>query len=214
MGGAVSKQFLMLRSKPIIVHTAERFQRCDGVDEIVIACHASDRPRFTALVADFRLSKVTHIVEGGVRRQDSVAKALRLVEPRSEIILVHDGVRPFVRRQTILDAIEKARVFSAAVAAVRVKDTVKMVDSDGRIQRTLDRSGLWMAQTPQAFHKQLLIDAYGKADREQLSVTDDASLVELMGIHPAIVEGDFDNIKITTPDDLDTARAISRRFKY
>ncbi len=214
MGAAVSKQFLSLQGKPIIVHTLERFQMCGAVNEIIIAVQPSGRQQVEFLIGEFHLSKATKIVEGGKRRQDSVSNALSQLHPQAEIIIVHDAVRPFVQQRMILDSIEKAKAYSAAVAAVRVKDTVKVGNDEGRFERTLDRSALWSAQTPQTFRKQVLIDAYEKASRENIEATDDASLVELLSIRPAIVEGSFDNIKITTPDDLDFADVLARRFKY
>jgi 2-C-methyl-D-erythritol 4-phosphate cytidylyltransferase len=213
MGTAVSKQFLLLQGKPIIVHTLERFQMCGAVDEIIVAVQASSRLHVESLIGEFHLSKATKIVEGGRRRQDSVSNALSQLHSQTEIVVVHDAVRPFVQQRVILDSIEKAKAYSAAVVAVRIKDTVKVGSDEGRFERTLDRSVLWLAQTPQTFRKQVLIDAYNNAGRDRLEATDDASLVELMKIRPAIVEGSFDNIKITTPEDLDLADVLARRFK-
>jgi 2-C-methyl-D-erythritol 4-phosphate cytidylyltransferase len=213
MGTAVSKQFLLLQEKPIIIHTLERFQTCAAVNEIIVAVHASSLQRIESFIGEFHLSKITRIVEGGSRRQDSVSNALRQLHPQAEIVIVHDAVRPFIQQKTILESIDKAMAYSAAVVAVRVKDTIKVGNDSGRFVRTLDRSVLWSAQTPQTFRKQVLVDAYEKAGREKINATDDASLVELMNIRPAIVEGSFDNIKITTPDDLDFAAVIARRFK-
>ena len=212
MGGAVSKQFLSLHGKPIIIHTLERFQMCAAVDEILIAIQPSGREQMELLVNEYHLSKVSRIVDGGRRRQDSVSNALAHVGAEADIVLVHDAVRPFIHQKVILASIEKARTHSAAVVAVRVKDTVKIGNREGQFERTLDRSVLWAAQTPQAFAKDLLRQAYEKAGREEIEATDDASLVELLHIKPAIVEGSFDNIKITTPDDLDFASVLARRF--
>jgi 2-C-methyl-D-erythritol 4-phosphate cytidylyltransferase len=202
MGGAVSKQFLSLHGKPIIIHTLERFQACASIDEILIAIQPSGRQQMESLVSEFQISKVSRIVDGGRRRQDSVSN-----------VLVHDAVRPFIHEKAILASIEKARRHSAAVVAVRVKDTVKIGNQEGQFERTLDRSVLWAAQTPQAFAKALLLRAYEKAYRENIEATDDSSLVEMLNVRPAIVEGSFDNIKITTPDDLDFASVLARRFK-
>ena len=213
MGAAVSKQFLSLHGKPILVYTLERFKRCTAVDEIIVAAQPATHAQIEFLIKEFHLSKVSKIVEGGRRRQDSVNSALRYVSPKSDIVVIHDGVRPFIQQKVILESIEQAKMFSAAVVAVRVKDTVKVRNEEGRFEKTLDRSALWMAQTPQTFQKQLLLDAYEKANRENIEATDDASLVELLNVHPAIVQGSFDNIKITTPDDLDFANLIARRFK-
>jgi len=213
MGAAVSKQFLLLLGKPIIIHTLERFQMCGAVNEIIIAVQPSSRQQVESLIGEFHLSKATKIVEGGKRRQDSVSNALSHLNPQAEVVIVHDAVRPFIRQKAILDSIDKAISCSAAVVAVRVKDTIKVGTDEGRFGRTLDRSVLWLAQTPQTFRRQVLIDAYEKASRERIDATDDASLVELLNIRPAIVEGSFENIKITTPDDLDFANVVAHRFR-
>ena len=212
MGGTVRKQFLSLNGKPIIIHTLERFQACAAVDEILIAIQPSERLQMESLVRDFRLSKVSRVVDGGRRRQDSVSNALEHVRGEADIVVVHDGVRPFIRQKIILASIEKARVHSAAVVAVRVKDTIKIGNHEGQFERTLDRSELWAAQTPQAFAKDLLRRAYEKAAREEVEATDDSSLVELLNVKPSIVEGSFENIKITTPDDLEFAGVLARNF--
>jgi len=213
MGTPVSKQFLLLQGKPIIVHTIERFQACAAIDEIIVAVHSSSREEVELLVREYRLSKVSKIVEGGRRRQDSVWNAIRHLDPHAEVVIVHDAVRPFIQQKLILASIDKALSDSAAVVAVRAKDTIKAGNDQGRFERTLDRSVLWMAQTPQTFRKQVLIDAYVHAGRENIEGTDDASFVERLNIRPAIVEGSFDNIKITTPDDLEFAEVLARRFK-
>ena len=213
MGTPVSKQFLLLQGKPILVRTIERFQACTAIDEIIVAIHSSSRQQVELLVREYRLSKVSKIVEGGRRRQDSVWNAIQHIDPRAEIVIVHDAVRPFIQQKLILASIDKALSDSAAVVAVRAKDTIKAGNDQGRFERTLDRSVLWMAQTPQTFRKQVLIDAYVHAGRENIEGTDDASFVERLNIRPAIVEGSFDNIKITTPDDLEFAEVLARRFK-
>jgi 2-C-methyl-D-erythritol 4-phosphate cytidylyltransferase len=213
MGAPVSKQFLSLHGKPILVYTLERFQICTAVDEIIVAAQPATHAQIEFLIGEFKISKVSHVVEGGRRRQDSVSIALGHINAQADIVVIHDGVRPFIQQKVILESIEKAKIFSAAVVAVRVKDTVKLSNEEGRFEKTLDRSLLWMAQTPQTFQKQILLDAYEKANRENIEATDDASLVELLNVHPAIVQGSFDNIKITTPDDLDFANLIARRFK-
>jgi len=213
MGGAVQKQFLPLHGKPIIVHTLGRFQRCDAVNEIILAVQLSNHQQVDSLLKEFHLSKVAKVVDGGKRRQDSVYNALHQLHPQSGIVVVHDAVRPFIHQRIILESIEKAALHSAAVVAVRVKDTVKIGNEKGYVEGTLDRSLLWAAQTPQTFKRQVLLEAYESAARENIAATDDASLVERLGINPAIIEGSFENIKITTPDDLDIAEGLANRFK-
>ncbi|HTX17877.1 MAG TPA: 2-C-methyl-D-erythritol 4-phosphate cytidylyltransferase [Bacteroidota bacterium] len=213
MGGGTSKQFLPLLGKPIIVHTLERFEGCAEIGEIVVAINPSGRQRLETLVRRYGFGKISRIVEGGKRRQDSVGNALKVVSKEAEIVLVHDAVRPFVRRSTIGEAINAARIHSAAVVAIPVKDTIKEGDRSSRIVRTLDRSVLWAAQTPQAFTAELLRKAYEKANQRGTEATDDSSLVEELDIHPVLVEGSSGNIKITTPDDLELAAILAREFR-
>ncbi|MDE3057831.1 MAG: 2-C-methyl-D-erythritol 4-phosphate cytidylyltransferase [Bacteroidota bacterium] len=213
MGASVSKQFLTLRGKPILIHTVERFQRCNEIAEIVITAQRSAFARIGFLVSEFHLTKVRPLVEGGERRQDSVANALNVVDPRADLIAVHDAVRPFLHKKILLQAIEKAAEYSAAVVAVRAKDTVKIGNDSAFVEKTLDRSSVWIAQTPQIFKREILVHAYMLAKEKNIVATDDSSLVEQIGIQPVLVEGSYDNIKITTPDDLEFAEALLRRFE-
>ncbi|MCX6138751.1 MAG: 2-C-methyl-D-erythritol 4-phosphate cytidylyltransferase [Ignavibacteriales bacterium] len=202
MGAAVSKQLLLLQGKPILVLTAECFQHC----------HKRHLETVNTLVREYALTKVSAVVVGGANRQKSVMNALAALPSSSAIVLVHDAVRPFVRERMILESIDKARVHRAAVVAVPVKDTIKRAAAEGFIETTIDRTTLWAAQTPQAFQTRLLVEAYERAEQDGILATDDASLVERMGIQPAIVMGSYENIKITTPEDLDLAAAMSGRF--
>lgn len=214
MQSPVSKQFLVVQGKPILMLTAERFQECEAVDEIIIAAPADQMASINFLVKEFRLSKVAGVVAGGAYRQQSVTNALRELPAHSSITIVHDAVRPFVRKQMIVDSIALAEEHGASVVAVRVKDTIKQSQSDGVILRTLDRKDLWAAQTPQTFRTALLKEAYARAERDGFVGTDDAALVERMEIAPAIVEGSYDNIKITTPEDMEMAALIASRFLF
>jgi 2-C-methyl-D-erythritol 4-phosphate cytidylyltransferase len=212
MGGPVSKQFLSLQGKPVIIHTLERFQSCNEIDDIVIAASGPAIPLLELLVKEFCLSKVHRIVEGGVLRQDSVWNAFLTLASSVEIVLVHDAVRPFIKRSIILESIRKAHTWSAAVAAVPVKDTVKISNRKDFITSTAPRASLWLAQTPQTFRAEVLRKGFLHSQQTGTKVTDDASLVEMIGIEPAIVIGSYDNIKITTPDDLENAEIIAHRF--
>ena len=165
MGSAVSKQFLLLQGKPIIIHTLERFQRCSAVNEIIVAVQASSRQHVESLIGEFHLSKTTKIVEGGKRRQDSVSNALGHLHPQAEIVIVHDAVRPFIQQKTILESIDKADcIFGCGCCSPGQRHDKGRRLIEGRFERTLDRSVLWLAQTPQTFRKQVLIDAYEKAE--------------------------------------------------
>lgn len=212
MGATIGKQFLLLSGKPILVHTLERFQACPMVDEIIIAAQQSSFSLIEEIKGTFSLTKLKEPVEGGRRRQDSVANALKVVDSRSEIVVVHDAVRPFVHLKEITQSIETATYYGASIVAVRAKDTMKLAATDGRVEKTLNRSSLWNVQTPQTFKKQLLIDAYVHAEKFNITATDDSFLVEQLEVSPIIVEGSYDNIKITTPDDLLLAELLVKRF--
>ena len=163
------------------------------------------------LASDYQITKVKQIVSGGSERQYSVANGLKNVDP-SKIVLVHDGARPFIKETHIHKAVLEADRIGAAVVAVRVKDTIKRVNSNSVIEETIDRSSLWAIQTPQAFRGVILHQAFKEAIKENFLGTDDASLVEKMGGKVAVVEGDYLNIKITTQEDLIFAEAILTRM--
>ena len=212
MGATIGKQFLLLNGKPIIVHTLERFQACNEVDEIIVATQKSSCSVIEEMRQQYKLTKVKAPVEGGQRRQDSIANALKTVDERTDIISVHDAVRPFVHLKEITQSIETAKYYGASIVAVRAKDTMKQAATDGRVEKTLNRSSLWSVQTPQTFQKKILFEAYAFAAKNNITATDDSFLAEQIGISPIIVEGSYENLKITTPDDLLLAELLVKRF--
>ncbi len=212
MGATIGKQFLLLNEKPILVHTLERFEQCAEIHEIIVATQRSSFSIIEEMKKKYSLTKLRSPVEGGERRQDSIANALKLVDPSAEMVSVHDAVRPFVHLKEISQSIETARYFGASIVAVRAKDTIKQASTDGRVEKTLNRSSLWSVQTPQTFQRQILLDAYEFAAKNNITATDDSYLVERIGISPIIVEGSYENIKITTPDDLLLAELLLQRF--
>ncbi|MFA6468004.1 MAG: 2-C-methyl-D-erythritol 4-phosphate cytidylyltransferase [Bacteroidota bacterium] len=212
MGAAIGKQFLLLDDKPILVHTLERFEQCADISEIIVATQPSSFSIIEEIKEKFLLTKLKPPVEGGQRRQDSVANALHAVDSRAEIIAVHDAVRPFVHLREISQSIETAKYFGASIVAVRSKDTMKQASTDGRVEKTLNRSSLWSVQTPQTFQRKILIEAYAHAQKHGIVATDDSFLAEQIGVLPIIVEGSYENIKITTPDDLLLAELLLKRF--
>ena len=212
MGATIGKQFLMLNEKPIIVHTLERFEQCSIVNEIIVATQKDSFSLIEEMRKKYTLTKLRAPVEGGKRRQDSISNALRAVSRDAEIIIVHDAVRPFVHLREITQSVETAKYYGASIVAVRAKDTMKQATTDGRVEKTLNRSSLWGVQTPQSFQRKILFDAYEFAEKNDISATDDSFLVEQIGVSPIIVEGSYENIKITTPDDLLLAELLSKRF--
>lgn len=210
LGSGISKAFRDLAGKPILAHTLGVFERCSIIDEIVLVVRTDDIAASKELCARFGFSKVMHFVPGGPERQHSVAAGLERVT--GEIVVIHDAARPFVTEELIERTVREAARVGACIAAVPVIDTIKRVENDEVIE-TLNRNGLYAVQTPQTFRSQLIKKAYEKAFAEGLSATDDAALVELLGERVTIVPGSYENIKITTPADLEMASARLRSLE-
>jgi 2-C-methyl-D-erythritol 4-phosphate cytidylyltransferase len=202
MPGGIGKQFLTLQGRPLLCHTIEKFERSKYVDDIVVVCAADVIPFVKKeIVGSYGFSKVRSVVEGGKERQDSVYAGFKsLVE--ADIVLIHDAVRPFTKTEKIDLLIKTCETADAAILAVKLKDTIKLQDVDGFVKETIDRSVLWNVQTPQAFDYKLLKHSFEKAFSEGFYGTDESMLIERIGGKVKIVEGDYTNIKITTPDDL------------
>ena len=207
------KQYLPLGGKPILAQTIKVFETCPAVDEIYVIVPAEQMEMVEKDIVDkYHFKKVLKVVRGGKMRQQSVWNGLRAIRSECSIVIVHDGVRPFVTPQMIEQGIKVAAENGAAVTAVRAKDTVKRAIRGKKVQ-TLPREEIWLAQTPQVFQFSLLMKAYQKANQEEITGTDDAFLVERMG-HPVIlIEGNYNNVKITTPEDLVFAEAYFPRNK-
>lgn len=197
------KLFLMLGDRPVLAHAVQPFQDSELVHQIVLVVGAGKVTAARRLARKLAWSKVTAVRAGGARRQDSVARGLARIAD-SQWVLVHDGARPFVDGEMIRGGLEAARQTGAAVAAVPVKDTIK-VARGGLVTGSPDRDELWVAQTPQVFRYDIISRAYSSATEE---ATDDAVLVERLGIEVRLFPGSYENIKITTPDDLGVAEAI------
>lgn len=209
MGAGTPKQFLMLDGVPMMLHALRVLERVPGVTEVVLVVPKEERDRaLSEVVERYGLKKVLKVVPGGATRQESVRHGLNEVDKDVEIVVVHDAVRPFITEDRIERSIEAARKHGGAIVAVPMKDTPKQAGPDRLIQRTLDRTELWLAQTPQTFRRALVVEAYQKAAIAHVHATDDAALVERLGHKVAIVEGSWENIKITTPEDMILAEAI------
>ncbi len=209
MGGDVPKQFVTLGGLPILVHSLLALEGADSVAGIVLVVPAADREHCQReIVTRHGFTKVTRIVAGGPERQDSVRLGLESIREEADLILVHDAVRPFLTADMIARVLARAAEWGAAVVAIPMRDTVKQAGEDGLVARTVDRRGLWLAQTPQAFRIEVLREAHRKAHLEGYRATDDAQLVEWLGRPVALVEGSGENIKITRPEDLAIGEAI------
>lgn len=204
MGAGFNKLRLELAGSPIILHTLHVFISDPECSKIILVIDSRDQQFFEELLTR-NLTKV-ELVNGGSERQYSVYNGLQVAD-QNGIILVHDGARPFITHATIKNLVETASMSGAAIAAVPVKDTIKRVEGL-EVVETLERSSLWQVQTPQAFRFSVLHEAHKKARDENFLGTDEASLVERIGYPVKIVESDYDNIKLTTPEDLFFANAI------
>jgi 2-C-methyl-D-erythritol 4-phosphate cytidylyltransferase len=209
MGAGKNKLLLELNEIPVLIHTLKVFEEDEACKGIILAIHPQDEAEFNALLKKYNLTKVIRMIAGGKERQHSIYNALKTVNTNG-IILVHDAARPFIRKEHIQRLTERALETGAAIIGVPAKDTMKKI-KDGVVVETVERSSLWAVQTPQAFRISLLLEAYEKAERDHFLGTDDASLVERLH-HPVVmVEGDYDNIKLTTPEDLYFAEAILKK---
>ena len=209
MGTDIKKQYLELNGKEVLAHTIEKFQVCDEVDEIIIVTGQEEIEYCTDHIwKKYGFSKIKKIVAGGKERQDSVYKGLLGASGATEIILIHDGARPLVRLEQIKASIETAAKEGACVIGVPIKDTVKICNKDQFIKETPSRDTLWGVQTPQTFKYDLIMRAYKEAFEKDLVATDDSMMVEALGYPVKIVQGRYDNIKITTPEDLVIAKSM------
>ena len=206
LGTKIRKPFVKICGKPLIAHTLLALQRAAGISGIVIATERASIRKMSSLVKKYGIKKVRGIVEGGVTRQVSVRNAVNSIKDKADLVLVHDAARPCVEGATIAAVIAAAIKYGAAIVAAPSYDTVKEADREGFIVRTLDRSILWRAETPQVFKSELLKRLY--RDPGLLTGTDDAALFEKAGLPVRIVEGPRTNIKVTTRDDILIAEAL------
>ncbi|MEI3163196.1 MAG: 2-C-methyl-D-erythritol 4-phosphate cytidylyltransferase [Lachnospirales bacterium] len=203
MKSAIAKQYIELKGRTILSYTVETFEKSDNIDEIILVTSQEAIDFVTKnIVNKYQFTKVKAVVAGGAERQDSVYNGLKKVSKDTDVVLIHDGVRPFVNDSYIAKLESIAMEFGACVLGAPVKDTIKICDSEGYIVDTPNRSTLWLAQTPQCFKYDVIINAYEKAYKEGYTGTDDSVLVEKTGVKVKMVEGDYNNIKITTPEDL------------
>ncbi len=212
MNSSVAKQFLMLHQRPILYYSLKAFEE-SSVDEIVLVT-GEDQVEYCRenIVKKYNIRKVSKIVVGGAERYDSVYKALIAME-KSDYLLIHDGARPFLSKDLIENLILQVKTYKACILGTPVKETIKVVNKDGYIADTPDRNTLWNAQTPQAFEYETIKKAYTifcqDADKGKNKVTDDAMIYETYLNQPVkIIMGDYRNIKITTPEDLDIAKVL------
>jgi 2-C-methyl-D-erythritol 4-phosphate cytidylyltransferase len=202
MGTQISKQFLLLDGKEILAHTVDRFEQFSKIQEIVLVSGRDDLEEVRAMVRSYGWKKVTAIVAGGKERQDSVKCGLNALSKQTEIVLIHDGVRPFVTEAMINSSIDAAQKYGGCVLGVQAKDTLKICDQNGFVLETPERSAMWHIQTPQTFCRECIEKAYEKAEEQGFLGTDDASVAEFTGMKIKVIQGSYQNIKITTKEDI------------
>ena len=205
LGHRVPKQFLLVAGEPIIVTTVRRLREHPGMSGVIVAAPEAYVARTRRLMKIAAPRARIAVLVGGATRQESVWRALQATPATAEIVVVHDAVRPFITRALLQAVVTAAVEAGAAICALPVTETLKRV-GDGLVEETVDRTGLWSVQTPQAFRAALLREAHDKARRDGIVGTDDAMLVERLGHRVRVVPGLAANVKITTPDDLRRAR--------
>lgn len=202
--GGIDKTFASILGLPLVAHTIDRFESSPQVDQVVLVLAEASLDQGRQLVQGRGYRKVAHVCAGGQRRQDSVRNGLELLTP-CDWVMVHDGARPCLNEAMLQRGLDAAAEFGSAVAGVPVKDTIKLVSPDQMVNDTPDRSLLWAAQTPQVFRYSLLLEAHRTC---AVDVTDDAAMVEALGHPVKMFQGSYENIKVTTADDLVIAAAF------
>ncbi len=216
MGFNIPKQFLLLNDIPILALTLMVFQESEHIDHIIVVVPKDEIKRCEEdIIKRYEITKAYKVVAGGDRRQDSVRLGLyaaKQIADDNDIILIHDGVRPFIRKELIADIVEEAKKHPAVIVGIPAKDTVKEVDKDGYVINTLVRDRIWLIQTPQVFRFKEIFYAHEKAYSEGWQgITDDAMLLERLGVSVKVIKGSEDNIKITTPSDLRVAEYLLKK---
>ena len=207
MGANRAKQFLQLAERPVLAVTLESIHKCRHVDSVILVVPAADVDYCgKEIVKKYRFHKVGKVVQGGSRRQDSVRLGLEAIDGGCDLVLIHDGVRPLITTAEIDRIVSAAGKHGAVITGLQAKETVKAVNRDHMVTKTYNRSRVWLIQTPQVFPYKDILHAHRKALEEDWEeATDDAALVEKMGVPVKVLEGSEKNIKVTTPHDLELA---------
>lgn len=210
LGPGTNKPFLSILGKPIIIWTLEALSSVSEISEIIPVFRESDMESGIALCERYRLSKVKQMAPGGKERQDSVYNGLRLLQSNTGIVVIHDGARPLIESSLVKQAIADIEGFDGVIAGVPVKNTIKEVENT-IVKKSLKRDSLWSIQTPQVFRYGSIMEAYARAMEEGFYSTDDSALMERTGCRIRLVIGSYDNIKVTTPDDIPVAEMLLRK---
>ncbi|MDD6616144.1 MAG: 2-C-methyl-D-erythritol 4-phosphate cytidylyltransferase [Lachnospiraceae bacterium] len=210
------KQYMLLLDRPVVCYSLDVFEKSPRIDNIILVCGAGDETWCRQeIVEAYHYKKVKSVVAGGKERYHSVYEGLKAAGDECRTVLIHDGARPLIDEAMIGRLLDEVEICRACVAAMPVKDTIKLSGQDGYVEETLPRDRLWMIQTPQVFEYRMILEAYRKViqtDDPAVKITDDAMVLEYAG-GPKIklVEGSYENIKITTPEDIPAAEAFLKR---
>lgn len=213
MKSKVNKQFLTLAGKPVLYHTIKAFSDNENIDDIIVLC-AENNIEYCRkyIIEKYDFKKVKAVVKGGEERQDSVYNGLKSIDT-CDIVLIHDGARPFVTEKIIDDGIKNAEKYGACTCGVKSKDTIKIKDKNDFAKETLNREDTFIVQTPQCFKYDIILQCHEKLRKSKIEVTDDAMVVEKFNKKVYLYEGSYLNIKITTPDDLIIGENILKNKK-
>lgn len=209
-GSGTNKPFHPLLDKPLLVWALELFELVEEIEEVIPVLKESDMAAGVGIFEKYNLSKIKRVAPGGDERQDSVYNGLRLLKEQNQLVLIHDGARPLINKETITTAIDNITGFDGVVVGVPVKDTIKEAAGDV-VKMTLKRDSIWAIHTPQVFRYDTIIKAYDNAMAENFYSTDDSALVERIGGKVKIMMGSYENIKITTPEDMRMAEFLLRQ---
>ena len=212
MGGSINKQYLNINKHPILYYTLQAFSKSSCIDEIIVVVAEGEMDYCREeIIKKYNFSKVKDVIIGGKERQQSVLNGLKALS-NCEIVLIHDGARPFINESIIKSAIIYANLYGATACGIPPKDTIKIKDSSGFSMKTPEREMLFCVQTPQTFKYDLILDCHKKINEAGIRVTDDTMVVEQYGNKVYLYEGSYNNIKITTPEDLEIGRQILEKF--
>ena len=212
MNAGMNKQFMLINDRPLLAQTLAAFQSCDAIDNIILVAGKEElKTCKEQILGVYGFDKVDKLVPGGSERQQSVYNGIMELEDDCSIVVIHDGARPILPEGIIERCIDGAKIYGAASAGMPAKETIKILNEEGFVQYTPERGKVWVTQTPQAFKRDIIEKAHETANIKGISGTDDAFLVECMGIKVKMLEGSYENIKITTPEDIILAEAIMRK---
>ena len=212
MNAGMNKQFMLINDRPLLAQTLAAFQSCNAIDSIILVAGRDELKTCKEQIIDrYGFDKVDKLVSGGSERQQSVYNGILELEDDCNIVVIHDGARPILPEGIIEKCIDGAKIYGAVSAGMPAKETIKILNEEGFVQYTPERGKVWVTQTPQAFKRDIIEKAHETANIKGISGTDDAFLVECMGIKVKMLEGSYENIKITTPEDIILAEAIMRK---